>query len=659
MNTILAFPKKSLLMKKIYSLFILLLTYSIANASTGDTIKVVSHQNVVMVTNPNSGSNDSTLWAVFPSATTQYRKIFLVLKYKCPSGMACGEWDYIDAVMLHRTGGVNGVDRNIELTRFITPYGLYFAATWNNTWHDDITDFATLLHDSVEITYVHTGYETNVGRGWDVTLEFNLIEGNPAMTPTSIEKLWDGSFAYGNDADPIETHLDVRNVTMENGADIARVRIHQTGHGNDVSNGCSEFCYPYRDLFWDGAFIDKQNMFRKCDKNPLYPQGGTWIYTRGNWCPGALVYPYIYDFSVTPASQHTVNIDMEPLSSGTPSGNYYMKSFLIQYKDNRLNNDIDVSDIIAPSTLSEYSRINPTCVNPTFIIKNMGKNAVTSLNITYGYDGQNDQGYLWTGTIPVGGVDTITVPNTIATTTANQRFKVNVWHVNNVEDSYPFDNISSSFGNTHKVLTDQNLVLEFKTNYEASENSYQLIDQNGNIVYSRSQLANSTTYKDTFYLEQNNCYKLLFLDEDIYGGDGVDWWANPDAGTGFVRLKKLVGGTIIKNFEKDFGGEILYYFSVNAVATGIQNDTEKTDFKVSVYPNPNNGDFTLDVLNPEISNWDYTITNAYGQVIRKESFKNSQTYLNTISLKEFSAGVYFISVNNGTQQSVKKILLQH
>ena len=80
MNTILAFPKKSLLMKKIYSLFILLLTYSIANASTGDTIKVVSHQNVVMVTNPNSGSNDSTLWAIFPSATTQYRKIFLVLK---------------------------------------------------------------------------------------------------------------------------------------------------------------------------------------------------------------------------------------------------------------------------------------------------------------------------------------------------------------------------------------------------------------------------------------------------------------------------------------------------------------------------------------------------------------------------------------------------
>ena len=23
-----------------------------------------------------------------------------------------------------------------------------------------------------------------------------------------------------------------------------------------------------------------------CGENPLYPQGGTWIYDRANWCPG-------------------------------------------------------------------------------------------------------------------------------------------------------------------------------------------------------------------------------------------------------------------------------------------------------------------------------------------------------------------------------------
>ena len=35
-----------------------------------------------------------------------------------------------------------------------------------------------------------------------------------------------------------------------------------------------------------------------CNLNPVYPQGGTWIYSRSNWCPGAEV--WTYDFEVTP-----------------------------------------------------------------------------------------------------------------------------------------------------------------------------------------------------------------------------------------------------------------------------------------------------------------------------------------------------------------------
>lgn len=187
-----------------------------------------------------------------------------------------------------------------------------------------------------------------------------------------------------------------------------------------------------------------------------------------------------------------------------------------------------------------------------------------------------------------------------------------------------------------------------------------MIDEYGNVVYSRTQgsLNASTVYRDTFHLNNNNCYKFLFIDNDDFGGDGLSFWANPDAGTGSLKLKKASNGSIIKTFQGDFGGEVLYYFSTNTVVTEIDKQ-ETTNFSVEVFPNPNNGDFILSVINPELIDWNYSITNALGQIIKTSSFKNSQAEMNTISMKDCSDGIYFIDVQNGSTQTIKKIMIQH
>src|SRR4051812_34015434 len=111
-------------MNRLYPLLIALFFVAqthVAKAANGDTTHVISHQNVVMTTDPGgSGSNESKQWAVFPAAGTSYRKAFVVMTYKCPGGMVCGEWDYIDQLVLHRVGGIAGEDKNYELVRFIT-----------------------------------------------------------------------------------------------------------------------------------------------------------------------------------------------------------------------------------------------------------------------------------------------------------------------------------------------------------------------------------------------------------------------------------------------------------------------------------------------------------------------------------------------------------
>src|ERR1700741_3561077 len=189
---------------------ILLTTFLLASialfAGPGDTTHVITHNQVLMTTNPGTGSNGVKAWGIFPSPTTPVRKAYVMMNYKCPGGMSCGAWDYIDQIIIRRAGGVNSPALNREIVRFITPYGNTFSSSWKFGFHMDITDYADMLRDSIEVEYIHTGYEgTNVG--WSVTLDFNIIEGTPLANQTSFQQLWEGSFQYGNATSDIDLNL--------------------------------------------------------------------------------------------------------------------------------------------------------------------------------------------------------------------------------------------------------------------------------------------------------------------------------------------------------------------------------------------------------------------------------------------------------------------
>lgn len=628
-------------------------------AANGDTLHVVSHQNVVMTTDPGgSGTNENKQWAVFPAAGTSYRKAFVEMKYKCPDGMTCGEWDYIDQILLRRVGGVNGADRNLELVRFITPYGLTFnAATWSFKWHVDVTDFAMYLHDSVEISYVHTGYESSSGRGWDVTLDFNMVEGPWVMEPVNVVDLWNGSWGFGNPANPIENYLTAMPETLSAQTEVARVRIHHTGHGFDNNDGCSEFCDRYRDLLWDGAFVKRQQLWRMCGFNELFPQGGTWVYNRGNWCPGAVVYPFSHDFSVTPGSTHSVDIDMEPYVDAAPSGNEVIRSYMIEYKKPTLQNDVRVDEIFRPSNMPEYNRINPVCDEPMIQVTNLGLNDVTSMTINYGFSGQSTQTFYWSGNLASGQTDTISLTGQTVATQTDHLFTVNISQVNGLVDSYTQDNTAASRANAPTVTTETQIYLELKTNNEPEENGYELTDTWGNVVYSRAMgtLAANTIYKDTFNLPANTCYRFILHDIDPYGGDGLNFWANSAGGSGYARLRKVTSIGFIKVFPTDFGSRIEFNFTVGNVVSGVNE--VPSDFNVSVYPNPSNGMFVLDCLSPEASDWRVEVFDALGKRVSDVGMPYGYGGMENIDLSHQPVGMYTLRVTHGGENVTRRLML--
>src|SRR5690606_16150632 len=101
--------------------------------------------------------------------------------------------------------------------------------------------------------------------------------------------LWHGNFNYGHGSTPINTALGVKSYTVPSGTNVAEAKMNITGHGGD-DNSCAEFCPNVYTLTLNGNQLVQQPFFRTdCSGNDMYPQSGTWVFSRAGWCPGDLV----------------------------------------------------------------------------------------------------------------------------------------------------------------------------------------------------------------------------------------------------------------------------------------------------------------------------------------------------------------------------------
>ncbi len=533
-----------------------------ASAGAQDTTRILSHHHIKVVTDPSKGENTYPATVSFPKPDLEFRKINLLVTFQCPDGISCGEWDYIDYVNLKTTDPTSGKEVKYEIARLITPYGRFFGTKWSFTFKADISEFSSMLRNQAVIEYVHSGYESNVTCGWTITVNFEFISGPPVARILTVLPMWNGSFPYGDSTDNIENYLTAKKVTATDKTGLMRLRILQTGHGMDDQDGCAEFCSKWRDVEFDGKVADHRDIWMECATNPVYPQAGTWIYDRANWCPGCMVNPEDYNFFVKPGSTHEINIDMEPykVKKGKPSANYVFSSFLILYEKPRAANDASLEAIMAPSTDDNFSRMNPVGYQPRILVKNNGTNDLKSLRIEYGLAGQKPIVYNWTGLLPFGKTIEITLPGTLQTNKLQDLFTATISKPNNRTDEYSGDNKMTSIMVAPPVYPEK-FVLVYKTNKDTAQTAWNITDASGKIWYQKkeSDLKVSTEYRDTISLPKGE-YQLLVTDKE---GDGLEFWANPRGGMGYVKLVST-GKKLIRTFGSDFGSEIRQSFMVDS-----------------------------------------------------------------------------------------------
>ena len=626
------------------------------SATPGDTTWVTIY-NLRKITQ--YGNYDTS--AVLPTGKV-YRKIrlhYILGRYACPAGTQyCGSWDYTTEVYAKPAGA-----DTVEIARVITPYATDWLATnRKNDYVIDVTDYSPILQGALGIGYRYEGYSW----GFTVTLKLEMIEGTPPMNAVAAKNVYNGYFAYGKTADPIESHLVAEPFQYNAPAAKAYLKNIISGHGSD-DNYCSEFCDNYYNLKINNNQVSQKQLWRSdCGKNEIYPQTGTWVYERANWCPGNTVIPIVHDLSsvTTPASIFSVDIDMEPYTSPNQSNanaGFNIVSQLITYSAPNYNLDVSLEDIIAPTNDPNYYRENTVCSNPKVKIKNTGTTTVTSVSFNYKLTGGQNNTYTWTGNLSFLEEVIVDLGPSLTLFNANNsnQFEVAIDKVNVSSDQNTFNNnYVSTFVDVRAYPP--SFVVYFVTNTSSSqtnpgfnESSWQIINETGTVVASRLNNLNSKTFKDTLTLPAG-CYTFIANDD---GCDGLSFFANPGAGNGTLRFSSSTTPIPYKTFNGDFGCQVIERFTVGYILPVKENQTAETRNTFQSYPNPAAATVNLVFDVSQYQDVNYSITDVSGKEVQAGVFNNISSIAYPVNTSNLTSGLYFVTCHFYKGDVVTKIII--
>lgn len=98
-----------------------------------------------------------------------------------------------------------------------------------------------------------------------------------------------------------------------------------------------------------------------------------------------------------------------------------------------------------------------------------------------------------------------------------------------------------------------------------------------------------------------------------------------------------------------------YYFGTLTALLSVDNFNLQDTF--SVYPNPNNGEFTLQFssVSKDVT---LSVFDIRGRSVYKKSYTNSGTFKETINLGNVQSGMYLLNINNDGRTITKKIIVE-
>ncbi len=516
-----------------------------------------------------------------------------------------------------------------ELLSFVTPYGINLDFGQNGkTWVFDLTDLGPILNGKKRMTMERGGQNQE-----EMDIKFLFIRGKAPRDVLGVSQIW--PVTSPNHTNILNNNsFEPRNMVLSNETKAAKIKSAITGHGQEgefipqthyinVNSGT-------RELEWQ--------VWKECGDNPVYPQGGTWIYDRAGWCPGAPTDIKELDITKIIAANKAISIDYG-VTGGSGDSRYIVNNQLVTYGDANFKHDASVTKIIRPTTETENGRFNPACMNPEIEIKNTGENALTSLMITYGVKGSTSNVYEWKGNLAFLETARVLLPSfALGDWSKGNIFSASVSLPSGKVDEYAKNNaLESKF--TQVKNWNSSIVISMKTNNAPSETSWTLTDAAGTVLRSRKNgLTANKIYLDTIQ-NLNGCYQWKISDS---GDDGISFWANGD-GAGNIGIRNL--GGIVTNLQPDFGREVNYQFTAGNIISA--NDAPVYRPELLVYPNPTQGSFTVQLEGIREESL-LKVIDLQGKTLLSQKIAADGEWHKEIPLDLFDApsGLYFVQVKS-------------
>jgi len=518
---------------------------------------------------------------------------------------------------------------------YITPYGNYLDLGDGFTWVWDVSEFEQFLKDSVDI---EAGSHREI-----MDLRFVMIEGPPPAT-LKVSRIWENN--SGNYADLAnDVSRQATEQILDENTKHLFLRSALGGHKHASDNGEYPHCCEWKNnehyLYANGDLADTWHVWKNCGWTALFPQGGTWNGAREGWCPGDVRdfhYTRLTDFILSD-NTITIDYDITPVpadNQGMGRGGYSSSWFLLQYGDPTFDIDAEVVRVMAPSDWDIYKRMNPICREAKVIIKNNGDEPLTSVTVTYGVQGGEQLTYNWKGNLLFKDVDTLLLPvdnGAFYEGDGSNNFIVSLSKPNGKDDEFTQNDSYTS----HFELPDMfnhKIIIDFKTNNYPQQNRYYVLNGLGYKVFERTNMQANTRYQDEINT-YGGCYTLVVEDD---ANDGLEYWANPPQGNGYVFLRKADNNKLIKAFDSDFGSGINYAFSIGGMNYIKDPNLEGV---MEVYPNPTSNIVQVE-LGGATEGSTIVLYNSVGKVVYQRDLQEEDRDF-SIDLSNNDPGVYMLN----------------
>lgn len=640
-----------------------------AVAAPGDTTTVIFHDLKELSWYENYDQNNT-----LPNGDISYNRIILEFelgKYLCdgydpnnpgegPNNTGwCADWDYDVHIQ-----AINSLDEKIDLGRLITPYAnSNFPRTpedWSQSYFFDVTDYYSFLKDEITMRIFYAGWSG----GFTGTTKLHFVEGPRSREVLDYQILYFDSYAFGDASNPINEALSLQTLTTPENSDHGEVKVIITGHGADPTN-CAEFCSKYYTINMNGQEAQQTVWRDDCGSNFLYPQSGTWVWDRANWCPGDQVAPIIHSFTPSTGNMD-FKIDFEDYTANSNAqASYKLSATAFFYGPLTFQRDAGIEVIMSPTIEDKYFRYNPSCGQATLLVKNYGAEDIADLNFEYTING-TIYTTTWSGHIPSLGSEEVILSIGDALTglalNGTHEFSIEIKEVNGEEDENPINNAAISEFEATPKWDGGDYEIELKTSsyFAGQVNSayLYLYDENDQVVFEIENTATNHIITEEVKLP-NGCYRL---EVSTPAGVGLKFF-NTMMMSGRVKVKNQTSDALEALPKNDFPGSLAgnfgngftQYFEVINSEYDIAIHENSSSQKVSIYPNPAQDLIHIHLEEAILNQAHYRIYNILGQKVMEGNILSNNF---AISTEQLASGHYFMEVNTDMHSQTLKLIIK-